>query len=442
MQGVPPPLTGEVELNAVLLQVAVTVGLTAICYYLYRRYRKPYIGGFALGWGLYILRLGAIAVFARTADWIWLYWHQVVTGWTALALLGAALAFARRMRRPRLLLAAGLFPLAWSYVAIYQLDNFLLAALPAVLFLSLVTLGTGWLFLRHWLASRSPGALNLAIALVLWGLHHLDYPFLRARGAWVPWGYYLDIVFTLAVGAGILILVLEDLRDGLLQRTGELERLSRRMLAQHEEERRRLSLHLHDETAQVFTAVKLQLGVLREGVDPATAERIGRLVSLVDDGIASIRNVTNDLRPALLDDMGLRAALLSLARSSEERLGMSIGFDAPEQLPRLRDDAEVALFRAVQESLANAAQHSGGSRVEVAVAVTSGFVELTIDDDGRGFPEPPAERQERVGHLGLAGMRERVTALGGSLELGRSAQGGARVRIRLPLQNQTSAGVG
>lgn len=432
-QGVPPPAAGEVELEAVVLQVAITVGLALVCYYLYRRYRKPYIGGFALGWGLYILRLGAIAVFVSTADWVWLYWHQVVTGWTALALLGAALAFARRLRRPWLLLAAGTFPLVWSYVAIYQLDNFLLAALPAVLFLSGVTLGTGWLFLRQWRLTRSPGALSLAVALVLWGLHHLDYPFLRARGAWVPWGYYLDIVFTLAVGAGILVLVLEDLRDGLLARTEELELLSRRMLAQHEEERRRLSLHLHDETAQVFTAVKLRLGLLREGASEETAGQLQRLMELVDDGIASIRNVTNDLRPSLLDDMGLRAALLSLVRDSEERLGLAISFDAPETLPRLRGDAEVALFRAVQESLANAAQHSGGSRAEVTVALDGDFVQLTVDDNGRGFPEQLVEHRERIGHLGIAGMRERVTAAGGELSLGRGALGGARVSIRVPV---------
>src|SRR5919202_1343855 len=79
----------------------------------------------------------------------------------------------------------------------------------------LATLWTGWVFLRYRRRVASSGASLLAAAFLLWGLHHLDYPFLRARGAWSPWGYYLDILFALAVGAGILLLVLDDLRRGL-----------------------------------------------------------------------------------------------------------------------------------------------------------------------------------------------------------------------------------
>src|SRR4029453_13957350 len=77
------------------------------------------------------------------------------------------------------------------------------------------TLWTGWVFLQYRRMVPSSGATLLAVAFGLWGLHHLDYPFLRARGAWAPWGYYLDILFALAVGAGILLLVLDDLRRGL-----------------------------------------------------------------------------------------------------------------------------------------------------------------------------------------------------------------------------------
>ena len=108
-----------------------------------------------------------------------------------------------------------LFPPVWSYVAIYRLDHFLWAAGPAVLFLSLATLWTGWVFFRYRARVASSGATLLTVAFALWGLHHLDYPFLRARGAWAPWGYYLDILLALAVGTGILLLVLDDLRRGL-----------------------------------------------------------------------------------------------------------------------------------------------------------------------------------------------------------------------------------
>ena len=107
--------------------------------------------------------------------------------------------------------------------------------------------------------------------LLVWGLHHFDYPVLRARGAWNPWGYYLDILFVLAMGIGIVVLVLEELD----RRTRELARLSARMVRQHEDERQRVSLELHDQTAQVWAAVKLQLGLVRERA-PATLELIAK----------------------------------------------------------------------------------------------------------------------------------------------------------------------
>ncbi len=582
-----PVAPGAVELQAVILQAVLTLGLAGLTVLLYRRYGKAYFGWFAVAWGLYVLRLVAIGVFLATADWIWLYWHQVVTGWMALALLWAALVFLRRLRLRPAYLAILLFPPVWSYIAIYRLDNFMLAAGPAVLFLSAMTLGTGWVFLRHWRQVRSTGALVLAVALMVWGGHHLDYPFLRARGAWVPWGYYLDIVFTLAVGAGIVLLVLDDLRTGLgalltlsgdLQRgareedtlaillrrplelpavrgaalyaqgsggttcvagagvcdgwagsradgpeaallaralergrpeftaawrspvdpsaapfasaavlpvfrgagarealaivadarvpfaalddsflvalgqqigaalandeltrglharTDELERLQRRMVQQHEQERRRLSLHLHDETAQLFTAVKLQLGLLLEEAAPGPRVGLARALSLMDDGLGSIRNITNDLRPSLIDDLGLLPALRSLAADWEHLSSVEVAVNLPDTLPPLDPDAELALYRALQESLSNVLAHAAATRVEVRLWVADGAVLLTVRDNGRGFPpEGVLGGLERAGHLGVAGMRERIVALGGTLRVGNAAAGGAEVVVSLPL---------
>lgn len=214
IQGTLPPAT-DIELDAALLQGAITGALGLLCAFLFARYRKPYFAWWAVAWGLYLLRIGAITSFMLGSQRIWLYWHQVITGWTALALLCAALVFSQRIRWRSGYLALVLFPPVWSYIAIYRLDHFLWAAGPAVLFLSLATLWTGWVFFRYRLRVASSGATLLAVAFGLWGLHHLDYPFLRARGAWAPWGYYLDILLALAVGAGILLLVLDDLRRGL-----------------------------------------------------------------------------------------------------------------------------------------------------------------------------------------------------------------------------------
>src|SRR3954465_2463503 len=204
-----------VELDAALLQATITAALAVLCAFLYSRYRKPYFAWWAGAWGLYFLRIVAITSFLLTSHRIWLYWHQVVTGWTALALLYAALVFSQQVRWRRWYLALVLFPPVWSYIAIYQLKHFLWAAGPMVLFLSFATLWTSWVFYRYRRRVASSGATLLTVAFGLWGLHHLDYPFLRPRGAWAPWGYYLDILLALAVGAGILVLVLDDLRRGL-----------------------------------------------------------------------------------------------------------------------------------------------------------------------------------------------------------------------------------
>ena len=137
------------ELAAALLQGVVTATLALLCWFLYRRYRKPYLAWWTVAWGLYVLRLAAISSFLLTQDRAWLYWHQVATGWTALVLLGAALVFSRGFRWRWRYLPVALFPPLWSYVAIYRIDHFGWAAGPAVGFLSLATLWTGWVFFAY-----------------------------------------------------------------------------------------------------------------------------------------------------------------------------------------------------------------------------------------------------------------------------------------------------
>ena len=578
----PLPPVG-LERAAGILEAVILAALAALCLHLYRRYRKPYFAWFAAAWGMYVLRMGAILSFLTTAQPGWLYWHQVFTGWTALALLWAALAFVRQPRWRHSYFLVALFPLVWSYIAIYRLDHFVWAALPAVLFLSFATLATGWVFFRHFDRVGGTGAGMLAGAFLLWGVHHLDYLILRAQGAWNPWGYYLDIFFELAVGTGVLLLVLDDLRRGLgalgalsgdLQRAGredqdvlaallerplalpavngtalyvrgeagvqyvrgagacahwpptpppdlaakltqamatgrpqlgpsisrrgrdhlyeavlpvfrgseatgalvltgnardpfaalderflvtlgqqvgaglanadltrrlhartvELAHLSARMVEQHEEERRRLSRELHDETAQVFSAVKMELGVLRDGVPPEAAGRIDHALALVDTGIRGIRSVVHSLRPSLLDDLGLLPALRSLITEFTQRSGLAVSLDAPNTLAPLSKDAELAVFRALQEALSNVARHAGATTIAVSIRQDSRALELTVQDDGRGLPDgvTPATI-ERPGHMGITGMRERIGALGGTVTVEAPTGAGVRVRVRLPL---------
>jgi signal transduction histidine kinase len=413
------------ELHAALLQGVVTTGTAAVCWYLYARYRRRDTLWWSVAWSLYVLRIGAIIAFLSTEAQPWLFLHQVLTGYTALALLWAALTFSEAAEWRRWYGLALLFPLAWSYIAIYQLESFLLAAMPAVLFLSFATLWTGWIFVRQWYRTRSRGAAVLGGVLITWGLHHLDYPVLRAMGSWNPWGYYLDILFVLATGIGIVILGLEVLD----RRTRELEHLSGRMVRQHEEERRRLSLELHDQSAQVWAAVKMQLGLLREMAPAQWSARLDGILDLVDRGIRSIRSVTTNLRPPLLDDLGLLPALRALVQSFAAESGLSITFEAPLDPPRVSADAGLALFRALQEALSNVARHSGASSADVRLSTANGELTLSVRDNGRGFPS--AHDTARESTIGLAGMRERISAVRGSVTL--QSQSGASVTVRIPI---------
>jgi len=429
------------DAHASALLAAITLGLALLCFFLYRRYRKPFLLWWVVAWGLYLVRGVVIGTFLLTGQRPLLYLHQVVTGWTALALVWAALVFSRPRRLPAgYLLAAVLLPVVWAYVTIYRLNNFLLAAGPTVLLLSAVTFWTGWIFFRHWRKVRTPGAGMLAITFCLWSVHHLDYPVLRARGAWSPWGYYLDLLFLLALGAGILVLVEDELRSEHADLTARLARLSAGLLEQYEAERRRLSFELHDETAQVFTAVKLQLGVLRERSDPTLGPALGNIDGLIDTGMQSIRRITNQLRPSLLDDLGLLPALRSLGDEFVERSGIRLTLEAPTMLPAVTSRAELALFRAMQEALANVARHSGAHHVRVSVRPNGDRLSLEVEDDGRGLPVGfQVEGGEREGHLGLAGMRERMSALHGEFAIRGGAASGTLIRVSVPLNERAAS---
>jgi signal transduction histidine kinase len=463
-----PTIAPLSELNAALLQAVVTLGGAALCAYLFQKYRRDYFRWLAIAWCAYALRIGCIVLFLTTGASGWLFAHQILTGWTALALLWSALAFSQHARWRWWYVFALAFPVAWSYVAIYKLDNFLLAAGPAVLFLSLATLWSGFVFFKHWRATGSRGAALLAGVLFTWGVHHLDYPILRARGAWNPWGYYLDVFFVLATSIGIVILVMEELDQGLrtllaisgehpperhadanidrllerlnanlVARTRELELLSARMVQQHEEERRRVALALHDQTAQVWAAVKLHLGTLREVAPQALVPRVDRMLTLVDDGIRSIRSVAVHLRPPLLDELGLVPALRALVRSFAEQSELKIEFDAPDSLV-VSHDVGLVLFRTLQEALSNVVRHANASAVSVKLAAVNDEVVLSVEDNGRGFSAvPAADTSPRQAGIGLSGMRERIGALNGSVTLEAPPNVGASVVVRLPLSHAT-----
>lgn len=170
------------ELAAAVLQATITAMLAMLCSRVWRKSREPHFGWWAVAFSLYALRIAIIIAFLSTMSRGWLFWHQVVTGWTALALLWAAIVFAHRtLWRPWYWLVLA-FPLLWSYIAVIKLENFTLAAVPAVLFISGATLWTGIVLLRFRRPETAQVSGLLGWTFVIWGLHHLDYPILRARG--------------------------------------------------------------------------------------------------------------------------------------------------------------------------------------------------------------------------------------------------------------------
>ena len=226
---------------------------------------------------------------------------------------------------------------------------------------------------------------------------------------------------------------LEQLRLNLLR-----ERLTQVVGAQ-EEERARISRELHDQAGQGLIALHYGLSALkRRGHDVAVAEEIDRLISLASHTGKQISALAHDLRPSVLDDLGLTPALRSYLREFSERVGLEIEFSVNGVLPRLSAEAETTVFRVTQEALTNVAKHALAAHAWVNLGTRDGQVELEIRDDGRGFDTKDLDLAKvstgnvRAG-LGLIGIRERVALLGGTAEFASAPGAGTRLWIMFPL---------
>jgi len=210
----------------------------------------------------------------------------------------------------------------------------------------------------------------------------------------------------------------------------ELRRLTARMNCIEEEERRRIAREIHDEMGQRLTALHLELDLLRREIGAASAERVASMSQLIRDASETVRRIASDLRPSLLDDFGLVAAIENELAQLQRRTGIEYDLFLPDQEPKLDRSRTTALFRIVQEALTNVARHSGARHVMVTMSVSDEAVMLELRDDGRGIT-PAEAASERS--LGLLGMRERAHALGGKLCIEGNPDGGSRVFVRLPL---------
>jgi PAS domain S-box-containing protein len=223
--------------------------------------------------------------------------------------------------------------------------------------------------------------------------------------------------------------------------TARLGTLSRRVLTVQEEERRAVARELHDELGQVLTAVRLNLQTLRRrSRDPELGPAFEDALMALETAIAEVRALSTRLRPTLLDDLGLEAALRSHLERSRVRADLDL--DTVISLPHRRLDpaVETACFRIVQEAMTNVVRHAGAHRLAVSVQTANGELVLSVRDDGRGFdPAAAAARAARGESAGLSGMEERAQLAGGRLEIRAAPGRGTEVRAVFPLAGEAAA---
>lgn len=220
-----------------------------------------------------------------------------------------------------------------------------------------------------------------------------------------------------------------------LRGAGErLQTLSRQLMTMQENERRTLARELHDEIGQSLTAVKINLLALRRQGRDSLEERVNDSLDLVDHTIERVRALSLALRPSVLDDLGLQAALRWYLDRHAQRAALVIQLTYEVAIPRLPIEVETACFRIVQEALTNVLRHAQAHHVQVVVREDEGRLCLSICDDGVGFDVAAAQaRAARGSSLGILGMEERLALVGGYLEFDSAPMRGTCLRAFLPL---------
>jgi signal transduction histidine kinase len=261
-----------------------------------------------------------------------------------------------------------------------------------------------------------------------------------------------DMLITLCMLMATAVLVVRDIerRNAVAQeldakvseRTAELTALadhSRRVI---EEDRQRLARELHDEMGGILVGIKMDLAQLAKKInltEPLVAKRWAAIQSSLNSGIELKRRVIEELRPTLLDNMGLAAALRWQAEELCQRAGLKLRMDIPEEEPRLDPDLSIELFRVLQETLTNVVKHARATTVIVRLEAGADRLVLTVEDDGVGLTSGQATK---TGSHGLLGMRYRAQSLGGTLQVGPVAPHGTRVSVRVPLAGSSAARAG
>jgi PAS domain S-box-containing protein len=201
-----------------------------------------------------------------------------------------------------------------------------------------------------------------------------------------------------------------------------------------EEERQRIARELHDDTAQRLAALLVQLRLATRVPEIQREALLEEVRSGIEATADSVRRIARNLRPPALEELGVMGAIRTHARSLTEAFGLGVEIEAPRWDKRPAPEVELAIYRVVQEALANIVRHAHAKRAHVTIALKESTVEVQISDEGRGFDPTAVDRQGRG--LGLLGMHERARNVGGELTVESAPGGGTRICVRLPMEAQ------
>ncbi|MDQ5857480.1 MAG: PAS domain-containing sensor histidine kinase [Acidobacteriota bacterium] len=246
----------------------------------------------------------------------------------------------------------------------------------------------------------------------------------RSRDPWIVEGTMLDITDR------------KEAEEELEKSRAELRTLSLRLSAAREEERSRIAREIHDELGQKLTVLKMAVARLRRSLprDPESLQSSARgILASLDELLRTVRDLSTELRPAVLDHLELVDALKWQARDFESRTGIRCRLVSRVDGVMVDPGCKTDLYRVTQEALTNVVRHTGASRVQIQISREAGDLLLEISDNGQGITEGDLNRQNS---LGLLGIRERIQALGGTVRLKNATEGGAKLRIRIPLERE------
>jgi signal transduction histidine kinase len=230
----------------------------------------------------------------------------------------------------------------------------------------------------------------------------------------------------------------EKLESMVQTRTIALRHLSARLMRLQDEEHRRIARNLHDSLGQYLAVAKINLERLGRSAAPSQAELLSAALESVERSLAETRTLSCLLHPPMLDEVGFASAARWCTDEFAKRSGINVKLDLPDGVDRLPVLTEIALFRILQESLTNVHRHSGSASVEVGLTITENRALLSVRDFGRGMQARQSSDGDGHEGVGLSGMRERVTDLGGSFDVDSNSHGTAII-VALPLAAQPSS---